>query len=74
MSTYVLRDPARGYFRGLIDGEDVVWTWEQRRALRFRDRDTAELAMVGHCPDADVVRLKKRAAPLAGTAKEQNDG
>lgn len=63
MKTYVLRDRARGYFRGLFQGEDVVWTWEQSRALRFRDRDMAELAMVGHAPDATVVRLTKRSAP-----------
>lgn len=48
-----------GYFRGLFDEEDVVWTWEQKRAMRFRDREMAELAMVAHCPDAVLVRLRK---------------
>lgn len=58
--TYVLKDHAQGYFRGTIDGGDVVWTWSQGRAMRFRDRWFAEIAMVGHCPDAVVVRLRPK--------------
>lgn len=69
MSIYVLKDYDHGYFRGLIDGEDVVWTQEQRRALRFRDRDTAELAMVGHCPNASVVRLRRATRTSTAEAK-----
>jgi len=48
MSVYVLRDPEHGYFRGLMDDEDVVWTQRQARALRFRNRDLAVLAIIGH--------------------------
>lgn len=58
--SYILRDSAFGYFRGLIDGEDVVWTQDQARALRFRSKDEAELAMVGHCPNANVVKLRPK--------------
>lgn len=66
VSVYVLKDANQGYFRGLLHGEDVVWTHEQERAMRFRDRDMAELAMVGHCPNATVVALKKkRVSPRA---------
>ena len=68
--TWVLKDPSCGYFRGLLD-EDVVWTWEQKRALRFRDRGLADLAMVGHCPNADVVRLRKRATQRQGTETKE---
>lgn len=66
--SYVLKDYDQGYFRGLFpDSEDVVWTQEQSRALRFRDRDLAELAQVGHCPNAEVVKLvPKRKAVLPG--------
>lgn len=60
MSVYVLRDYDHGYFRGLMNEEDVVWTQVQSRAIRFRDRDMAELAQVGHCPCATVVRLRKK--------------
>ncbi len=73
MSTYVLRDHGQGYFRGLFNGEDVVWTWEQSRAMRFRDRDLAELAQVGHAPNASVVRLTKKrkcGCPAAGHFKQ----
>lgn len=66
--SYILRGP-QGYFRGTLDGEDVVWTWEQSRALRFRDRDMAELAMVGHCPEAEVVRLVRKASPQVTNAE-----
>ena len=69
--TWVLRDAEMGYFRGLLDGEDVVWTQEQARAMRFRDRDMAELAMVGHAPNADVVKLRRRASPKRSAAKGQ---
>ncbi len=62
--TYILRDHACGYFRGLLD-DDVVFTWEQKRAIRFKTRDLAELAMVGHCPNADIVRLRPKKATLS---------
>jgi hypothetical protein len=56
--TWVLKDHEHGYFRGTLDDEDVVWTQQQGRALRFRDKDSAELAMVGFCPNASLVKLR----------------
>ncbi len=69
--SYILKDHACGYFRGLMDGEDVVWTQEQSRAMRFASRDLADLAMVGHAPNADVIKLrsKKRSAPSGGDTR-----
>ena len=69
--SYILRDPSGRYFRGLMEGADVVWTGEQSRAMRFYDRDMAELAMVGHCPEADVVKLVKKATPQASATEEK---
>lgn len=65
--SYVLRDHDQGYFRGLLNGEDVVWTQERSRALRFRSREMAELAMVGHAPNAEVVKLRRRMAKAPPT-------
>lgn len=60
MKTFILRDAEQGYFRGLMDEEDVVWTRQQGRALRFTDKGMAELTQVGYCPNTDVVRLVPR--------------
>ena len=73
MALYIVRlgsfDGDGAYFRGTLDGEDVVSSFSQSHALRFRDKGMAELAaiMVG---DARVVRLRRKVStPTKGLAK-----
>lgn len=57
--SYILKDSKYGYFNGVIRGDAVVWTQSQAHAQRFQSRDLAELTLVGYCPDARIVKLRR---------------